>query len=114
MCNFYHYSTGCGTVFSVTLKGKENVLYRFGNGFNPSDGFNPAAGLIDVGGTLCGTTQYGGSPGAFSCYDTGSSGERLCGTVFAVTPSGSESLLHSFRGETTTPRSATALARSRP
>ena len=63
------------------------VVYSFGGG---SDGATPEAGVIYVGGTLYGTTEAGG---AYSC---GSSG---CGTVFSVTPGGTEKVLHSFGGE---------------
>jgi uncharacterized repeat protein (TIGR03803 family) len=81
---------GCGTVFSITPGGKEKVLYSFRNG---TDGAFPAAGLIDVKGTLYGTTQYGG---AYSTYYCGIYGSRGCGTVFTITPSGKEKVLHSF------------------
>jgi uncharacterized repeat protein (TIGR03803 family) len=68
-----------GTLFSIDIAtGKEVVLHSFlGN----SDGLYPDADLIDVGGTLYGTTQGGG--GSQSCYDQSSYG---CGTVFAYTP----------------------------
>jgi uncharacterized repeat protein (TIGR03803 family) len=74
---------GCGTVFSVTTSGQEKVLYSFAGG---SDGEVPLAGLIDVNGTLYGTTAQGGSG---SC----SSG---CGTVFSVTTAGAETVLYAF------------------
>jgi uncharacterized repeat protein (TIGR03803 family) len=73
---------GCGTVFAVTPSGTESVLYRFAN---EPDGSHPNAGLLNVNGTLFGTTANGGSNG----------GE---GTVFSITPSGSETVLHSFAG----------------
>jgi uncharacterized repeat protein (TIGR03803 family) len=78
-CNSY----GCGTVYTVTTSGTEKVLYKFQGG---SDGANPAAGLIDVNGTLYGTTQAGGGP---SCS---------CGTVFSISTSGAETVLHRFAG----------------
>jgi uncharacterized repeat protein (TIGR03803 family) len=62
-----------GTVFSATTSA-EKVLYSFAGG---SDGTEPFAGLIDVKGTVYGTTGYGGSRG---CDKAG------CGTVFAFTP----------------------------
>jgi len=77
---------GCGTVYSMTTSGAENVLYRFTGG---ADGQHPAAGVIDVNGTLYGTTAEGGN--APSCY---------CGTVYSLTTSGVESVLHSFAGGT--------------
>lgn len=77
--------TLAGTVFSITTSGKEHVLHSFGNG---SDGRVPAAGLIRVNGNFFGTTAYGGT------YYDGSS--NLGGTVFSITPSGKERVLHSF------------------
>jgi uncharacterized repeat protein (TIGR03803 family) len=61
---------GCGTVFSVTTAGVETVLYDFG-GNNNGDGEFPYASLINVGGTLYGTTSVGGD---------------YRGTVFSITP----------------------------
>lgn len=60
---------GDGTVFSISRSGTEKVLHSFGSG---SDGKPPTAGLIDVNGTLYGTTFVGGTHGK--------------GTVFALTP----------------------------
>ncbi|MFZ0031850.1 MAG: choice-of-anchor tandem repeat GloVer-containing protein [Candidatus Cybelea sp.] len=86
-----YYSTiqfSCGTVFSITTGGREKVLHSFSLHYNNgNDGANPVASLIKVKGTLYGTTLYGGSyfcPGAD------------CGTVFSVTPGGTEKVLHSF------------------
>ena len=45
---------GCGTVFSISAGGTEKVLYGFGK--NP-DGSAPEAGLINVSGSLYGTTR---------------------------------------------------------
>jgi len=73
---------GCGTVFKVTPGGAETVLHTF---TGAPDGATPTAGLIlDKEGNLYGTTQDGGA----SC----------CGTVFQVTPTGKETILHSFTG----------------
>ncbi len=69
-----------GTVFSITLSGKEKVLHSFGNG---TDGKTPEASLLNVKGTLYGTTQNGGQYGHY-------------GTVLSITPSGNEKVLHSF------------------
>jgi uncharacterized repeat protein (TIGR03803 family) len=78
----------CGTVFSITPAGREKVLYAFQGG---SDGARPASGLIDVNGTLYGTTLQGGG---HKCNGDGPG----CGTVFSVTTSGQERVLHAFRG----------------
>jgi uncharacterized repeat protein (TIGR03803 family) len=76
--------SGCGTVFSVTIGGKERVLHRFTGG---SDGAYPAGGLTAINGTLYGTTLAGGA----QCAPSG-----RCGTVFAVDKSGSERILYRF------------------
>jgi uncharacterized repeat protein (TIGR03803 family) len=81
---------GCGTVFSVTPSGIEKVRHSFGAA---GDGANPLwAGLVDVNGTLYGTTNAGGS---YACYG---SGYTDCGTVFSITLGGTEKVLHSFSG----------------
>jgi uncharacterized repeat protein (TIGR03803 family) len=81
--------SGCGTVFSITTSGTETVLYSFKGG--TSDGGGPLAGLSNVNGTLYGTTEWGGTGGC-----TGPSGDSGCGTVFKITTSGKETVLHSF------------------
>jgi uncharacterized repeat protein (TIGR03803 family) len=80
------YYGGCGTVFSITTSGTEKVLHNFSGG---TDGSGPMASLIDVNGTLYGTTYRGGAGGGCSLG---------CGTVFSVTTGGSEEALHSFSG----------------
>jgi uncharacterized repeat protein (TIGR03803 family) len=72
---------GCGTVFSVTASGKEKVLHAFASG---SDGVTPESALIDVTGTLYGTTIGGGSFGH--------------GAVYSMTASGAENVVYSFAG----------------
>jgi uncharacterized repeat protein (TIGR03803 family) len=49
---------GCGVVYSITTSGKENVLYRFKG--KPYDGTAPTGNLVDLNGTLYGTTIFGG------------------------------------------------------
>ena len=68
-CN-YIYSSGCGTIYSVTTSGKEKVLHVFGAA--AGDGKQPMAGLTNVDGVLYGTTSQGGRYGF--------------GTVFEITP----------------------------
>jgi uncharacterized repeat protein (TIGR03803 family) len=65
---------GCGTIYSVTTEGAEKVLYAFTGG---NDGTTPQDGLVNVNGTLYGTTIYGGGTG---CQGGG------CGTAFEFTP----------------------------
>jgi uncharacterized repeat protein (TIGR03803 family) len=47
----------CGTLYSLTTTGTEHVLYRF---TDQADGVNPNAPLVNVNGTLYGTTYSGG------------------------------------------------------
>jgi uncharacterized repeat protein (TIGR03803 family) len=80
----------CGTVFSIDTAGNEKVLYSFAGA---PDGASPNAGLLYAGGTFYGTTTNGG---AYDCeYVFFGSG---CGTVFSITPSGSETVLYNFTG----------------
>jgi uncharacterized repeat protein (TIGR03803 family) len=79
------YGGGVGAVFSVTTSGTETVLYSF-KGSKLGDGGVPYAGLIDVKGTLYGTTVHGGTHGD--------------GTVFSMTTSGTETVLYRFKGST--------------
>ncbi len=72
--------SGCGTVFEITKDGSFSVVYTFGGG--PGDGASPLAGLLYANGLLYGTTSGGGS--------------HEHGTVFSLTLSGQETVLHSF------------------
>ena len=84
-------SSACGTVFSITTAGVENVLHSFGKG---ADGLEPEAGLIDVKGTLYGTTRTGPGGTKYCGFYYGG-----CGTVFSITTGGKEKVLHSFAGD---------------
>lgn len=83
-------NSGGGTVFSITTAGNEKVVYAFNGAGNPDDGASPNAGLINVGGTLYGTTELGGVASA-NCPSG-------CGTVFSITPAGTETVVYSFKG----------------
>jgi uncharacterized repeat protein (TIGR03803 family) len=86
--NLYGTTGACGasnfgTVFKLSTTGQETVLHSFTGG--SSDGCYPAGGLLrDKAGNLYGTTQ-----------DCGAS---KLGTVFKVSKSGKETVLHSFAG----------------
>jgi uncharacterized repeat protein (TIGR03803 family) len=67
-----------GTVFSI-VGGTEKVIYSFGRAH---DGALPYGGVIDVGGILYGTTAAGG--------------DNNSGTVFQLSPTGEEQVLHHF------------------
>jgi uncharacterized repeat protein (TIGR03803 family) len=73
-------ANGDGTVFSIAPTGTETVLYSFKGG--SADGEDPHAGLVNVNGTLYGTTYEGGA--------------NNYGTVFSITPSGKEKMLQGF------------------
>jgi len=73
-----------GTVFEVNSSGTETVLHSFTGA--PGDGAYPYAELIrDSAGNFYGTTSYGGASNH--------------GTVFKMTASGTETVLHSFTGK---------------
>jgi uncharacterized repeat protein (TIGR03803 family) len=74
---------GCGMVFEVDASGTESVLHSFAGG--TTDGCYPHGSLMmDAEGNLYGTTD--------EC------GTSDLGTVFTVSSSGAESILHSFAG----------------
>ncbi len=66
-------------MFAITTAGKETVVYRFA-GY--PDGSTPESGLLALGGSLYGTTQYGGKSGY--------------GTIYEINKSGKETVIHSF------------------
>jgi uncharacterized repeat protein (TIGR03803 family) len=76
---------GWGSFYRVSLAGKEEVLYSF---MNSPDGQGPGGGLVAYKGAYYGVTIGGG--------DTACSAG--CGTIFEITPSGSETVLYSFTG----------------
>ena len=76
----------CGVVFRISPSGSYTTIYAFRN--SPNDGRTPTAGLVQGSdGSFYGSTQQGGSN--VNCY-------QGCGTVFRVSPSGSETNLYSF------------------
>lgn len=77
---------GCGVVYSISTSGAEKLLYSFAGG---SDGAYPVAALINVNGTLYGTTLLGG--GSTECGTS-----EGCGTVYSITTSGTEKMLYAF------------------
>jgi uncharacterized repeat protein (TIGR03803 family) len=80
--NYEGGASGFGAIFKLSKSGKESLLYSFGSG---TDGEYPGSGLIqDAAGNLYGTTGYGGKSGN--------------GTVFKISKTGKETILHSFTG----------------
>jgi uncharacterized repeat protein (TIGR03803 family) len=71
---------GAGTIFRLSPTGKETLLYKFLGG---TDGIFPLGSLVrDANGDFYGTTTYGGA--------------NAEGTVYRLTGTGQEKLLHSF------------------
>lgn len=84
-------SSGWGTVFSMTMNGKEEAVLHSFSYYN-GDGVRPAAGLIDVNGILYSTTAFGGIYAKSAlCHAYG------CGTIFSITTSGKETVVHRFQ-----------------
>ncbi|HEY1866854.1 MAG TPA: choice-of-anchor tandem repeat GloVer-containing protein [Candidatus Cybelea sp.] len=77
-----------GTVFRISTSGVEKVLYSFQGHYYGYDGAHPVANLIDVKGKLYGTTSNGGD---------NSECQYSCGTVYSVSRTGKEKVLHSFQ-----------------
>ena len=78
---------GCGTVFKMTPGGTVTILHAFAGG---SDGRFPFSALIQAtDGNLYGTAKLGGP------WDAG--------TVFQMSPSGTLTILHTFRSGTAPP-----------
>lgn len=87
----YGGASGDGTVFEISTAGVERVIYSFKGG---ADGATPILGtLLVADGALYGTASAGGDS---TCHVAGSTG---CGVVFSVTTSGTENVLHRFRGK---------------
>jgi len=77
----------------------EKVVYSFCPGGSPcTDGANPEAGLLNVDGSLYGTTYYGGSNScAYHCTSGSGCSYVPCGTVFSLSPrTGAEKVVYSF------------------
>ena len=73
---------GCGTIFEVSSKGKEKVLYNFTGG---TDGGYPVGSLVmDAHGNLYGTAEQYGTAGH--------------GTVYELSATGTLTVLHAFTG----------------
>jgi uncharacterized repeat protein (TIGR03803 family) len=79
-------NTGLGTIFSITVAGKEAVVYTFQGA---SDGSClKDCYLTDVGGTLYGTARTGGKSGFGSVFSF--SGTGAFETLYSASPSGND------------------------
>jgi uncharacterized repeat protein (TIGR03803 family) len=70
-----------GTFFKITTAGALSVLHSFENG-SVTDGSGPSGVIQGTDGNFYGVTTYGGATGN--------------GTVFKITPTGTETILYSF------------------
>jgi uncharacterized repeat protein (TIGR03803 family) len=76
-------SANAGTVFMIDSSGNETILYSFAG--QPNDGGDPNGTLVrDSSGNLYGVTSYGGTTNN--------------GTVWKLSASGVETVLHNFNG----------------
>jgi hypothetical protein len=86
----------------MTTSGRESVLHSFGEG---TDGAFPNAGLTAFNGELYSTTTGGGnSPRQPNqCISSGASQASLssirCGTIFKISPFGTEHVIYRFKGD---------------
>lgn len=86
--NDYCASSGCGTVFGITLGGVLKTLYSFCSLPACGDGAIPIASLIQAAdGTFYGTTSEGGKHA--DCTEG-------CGVLFKMTPYGKLTTIHNF------------------
>jgi uncharacterized repeat protein (TIGR03803 family) len=76
-------ANGWGSVYRLSLTGKEQILYSFKNS---PDGQGPGDGIVPYQGVGYGITIGGGTT---TC-------ENGCGTIFKITPTGDETVLYSF------------------
>lgn len=74
--------TNSGAVFKLTPDGSFSVLHSFSDA--GTDGYAPGQIILDEAGNVYGETYYGGTYGE--------------GTIFELTPSGAEFILHDFTG----------------
>lgn len=80
-------TNGCGVIYEINSTGAESTLFSFAGG---TKGMFPYGGLTwSVDGTLYGTTSVFGGSGA--C-------ELGCGTVFSITTTGTQKVVHDFSG----------------
>jgi uncharacterized repeat protein (TIGR03803 family) len=80
---------GLGTVFALNSTGTLTTLHSFAGG--SSDGEYPLGGVaLDSAGNLYGITQNGGDLSCNAPYG--------CGIVWALSPTGTETVLHIFSG----------------
>jgi uncharacterized repeat protein (TIGR03803 family) len=80
-------SCNCGVVFELDSSGHETVIHKF---LGHHGGATPSVGLLDVAGTLYGTTIEGG--------DLNCGGGFGCGVLYQIGKTGQYTVLHRFAG----------------
>lgn len=82
---------GCGTLFKITPAGDFSTLYTFcsSSDINCANGYSPAALVQGTDGNIYGTASSGGDLSNKNC-------KKGCGTIFAITPEGTLTTLHTF------------------
>lgn len=80
-------ANGTGAIYKITPTGTETVLYSFGPPVNAQDPKPIGPLLLATDGNFYGTTESGGTLNA--------------GTVFRLTPGGTETIIHSFTAQGT-------------
>ncbi len=81
-------SGGCGTVWKMNTTGLFKVLYNFKCA---PDGYLGGSVVVDAQGNVYGGTYEGGDPQACPFFG--------CGIIFKISPSGQETILHTFRNK---------------
>ena len=80
----------CGLIFRLESNGTVKALHHFG-GAGGVSGCGPETGLVDMGGTIYGTTADGGD---LTCAN----GNVNCGVLFQISKTGVYSVVHTFTG----------------
>lgn len=82
-------TAGLGAIYRLDADDNESIIHNF---FGREGGANPTAGVLDIGGVLYGTTEYGGD---LSCVVKGGRG---CGVFYQIGKTGEYSVIHQFAG----------------
>ncbi|HUA15016.1 MAG TPA: choice-of-anchor tandem repeat GloVer-containing protein [Verrucomicrobiae bacterium] len=80
----------CGLVFRLEADGTLKALHHFEPG---TSGCAPATGLIDMNGTIYGTTTEGGDEACLTSYQPHS-----CGVLYQISKTGVYTVVHSWNG----------------
>ncbi len=86
------FDEGCGVLYKLARDGTQTILHSFCSEPSCTDGWYPSGGLLeDKAGNLYGTTSLGG--------DQTCNPGNGCGVVFKLSPSGTYTVLHTFRSD---------------